>query len=190
MKKSFLLFCFIVLTINFSFAQEVKTAKPIPTNPIVQQNPNWGTDITVMPFLPIGQIAGAIDASGSIFIAVNDTLSTTNCGIIIFQSTNNGLNWSIFPSGITNRVKFDKLKMVHTGVDSCYLFFQYVNSVYIWNFKTGNLHVVVGPNHYRDFDVTASPNNNGVYILLDSLETTALYRYGSGEGYSTGGNRG
>jgi hypothetical protein len=190
MKRAFLLFCFIAIAINFSFAQEVRTAKPIPTNPIVQQNPNWGGDITIMPYLPIGQIAGTIDASGTIFIAVNDTLSTTNCGIVIFQSTNNGLNWSFFPSGVTNRVKFDKLKMVHTGADSCYLFFQYANSVYIWNFKSGNLHVVVGPNHYRDFDVAASQNNNGVYISLDSLETTGLYRYGSVDGFSTVASRG
>lgn len=190
MKKLILLFCFLVLAIDFSLAQEPRTANPIPSIPINPENPSWGNDIIVMPYRPIGPIAGTIDASGTLFIAVNDTLSTTNCGVVIFQSTNNGLNWSFFPSGITNRVKFDKLKMVHTGADSCYLFFQYANSVYIWNFKSGNLHVVVGPNHYRDFDVAASPNNNGVYILLDSLETTGLYRYGSVDGFSTIASRG
>ncbi len=190
MNKLVLFLCVLLLSGYLSYAQELKTGKPIPTIPVNTENPLWGSDITIMPYLPIGQLTGAVDNAGTIYVAVNDTLSTSNLGIVVFKSTNNGLNWSFHSNGIINRLKFDKLKMVHTGADSTYLFIQLSNTVYVWNIITNTLRTVVAAGHYRDYDVCASKNNNGMYILLDSLETTGLYRYGSIDAFATIGSRG
>ena len=182
-KIALLLFTFLLCTSVFS--QDIRVEKPILSGINTLQNPVWGTDVVISNFEPIGPISAIKSASGTIYVAINDTLATNNLGLIIMQSTNNGNTWTMFPVGVTARAKYDRLKLISAGgtADSIYLFGQLGGSVYSWNFRNGNiLNPAIG-NVLNTFDVVGA-TNGCLYYFMDTL-ATAVKRYSSLDGGAT-----
>ncbi|QQS35609.1 MAG: T9SS type A sorting domain-containing protein [Ignavibacteriales bacterium] len=180
------IFTFLFLSMSLLVtAQDVSVENPKFPQPSLS---DWAADNLVLDFEPVGQMYGVQKADGTIYLAVNDTLSTANLGLVILTSNNNGESWSMFPSGITYRGYYDKIKLLRSGLDSVYCFFQIGPSIYSWNFLSGNLNQFpfVG---YRSFDVVASSTGN-LYMFLDSLATNNILRYGSINGGANWGGRG
>ncbi|MBK7629159.1 MAG: hypothetical protein IPJ23_00120 [Ignavibacteriales bacterium] len=183
MKFLFTLFLFSFAALIYS--QDVRVEKPL-----YQKNDggDWGTDNLVLDFEPIGQLSGIQSSSGTIYVAVNDTLSTANLGLVILASTNNGDSWSQFGSGITYRGYYDYIKLVKSGLDSVYCFFQVGQEIYSWNFLSGNFNAFPFTG-YRSFDVVTSSTGN-LYMFLDSLANNSIVRYSSVDGGTNWGARG
>jgi hypothetical protein len=171
--------------ISVIYAQEVKIEKAIISNNYIG---DWGNDNTLLDNEPIGPVSGVQNNDGTIFVAVNDTLATTNLGLVIFTSTDGGQTWSLFPQGIGVRDHFEKIKMVKGLADSIYCFFQYGADIYSWNLLSANFNAFPYSN-YRTFDVVASSTGN-LYMFTDSLPSNNILRYGSVDGGSTWGGRG
>jgi hypothetical protein len=120
-------------------------------------------------------MSGIRAANGTMYLAINDTLATSNLGLIIYQSTNLGDSWSLFPTGLTARTNFPRVKMLSVG-DSVLCFFSVNGSIYRWNIRSG----VIAPftiNPGTDFDVVSS-SSNSLYIFYIT-PTNALHRWGS-----------
>lgn len=187
MKKLYFLF-FILLLISSLNAQEqsIQQARPTGINSV---SPVWGNDIVVSNFEPIGPISAITANNGTIYVAVNDTLSTSNLGMVIFQSTNNGNTWTLYNYGLSLRVKYNKIKLVKSGTnpDSIYAFVQYLGTIWTWNFRNLTLNSVLQGN-YKGFDAVGA-SSGALYIFLDTIPT-AIRRYGSIDGGFTWGNRG
>jgi hypothetical protein len=178
---------FTLLLLSFFsvlFAQDIKIEKAI-INTIPG---DWGIDNGLLTNEPIGSMAGVQNNNGTIYVAVNDTLSTANLGLVVFTSTDDGNTWSLHPQGVTLRDKFQKIKMIKSFADSIYCFFQYGSDVYSWNVVSGNFNAFPYSN-YRTFDVVASSTGN-LYMFLDSLPSNNVLRYSSINGGSTWGSRG
>lgn len=188
MKKSILLFIVLLFAASLN-AQEMRMEKPIPTGINTLQSPLWGNDVLISNFEPIGPITAIRAANGTIYVAMNDTLATSNLGLIIMQSTNNGSTWSLYSYGLTLRVKYEKLKLISAGgaADSIYLFSQLGGTVYCWNFRNLTLNSAVG-NVLSTFDVVGA-SNGALYYFCDTLPS-AVKRWSSLDGGATWINRG
>lgn len=167
------------------YAQEVRLEKAIPVDNNIG---DWGFDISILNNEPIGSMSGVQNNNGTLYVAVNDTLSTANLGLVIFTSTDGGETWALHPEGITMRDRFEKIKMIKSFSDSVYCFFQYGADVYSWNIISGNFNAFPYTN-YRTFDVVASSTGN-LYMFLDSLLSNSILRYGSINGGATWAGRG
>ena len=189
MRKVLLLVLFSFL-IASGYAQEVKIENAIPTGINTVQSPLWGNDVVISNFEPIGPITAIKAASGTIYVAINDTLSTANLGLIIMQSTNDGNTWSLYPQGINLRTQYTKLKLISAGgaADSIYLFMQIGSTVYSWNFRNQTLNTAAYGGVLSTFDVVGATNGS-LYYFFDSIPT-AVRRYGSINGGATWINRG
>jgi hypothetical protein len=151
------------------------------TDAIKSSNQNdWGIDNAIINNEPIGGFSGVQKSNGTLYVAVNDTLSTVNLGLVIFTSTDGGDTWSLFGQGINYRGHYPKIKMFRSGLDSIYCSFQIGSSVYTWNPLSGNFgQFFVG--NYRTYDMVASSTGN-LYIFADSLPNNSIVRYGSTTG--------
>lgn len=180
-----LIFTLLLLSFfSMIYAQEIKIEKAILSNDIN----DWGVDNSILNNEPIGNMSGVQNNNGTIYVAVNDTLSTVNLGLVIFSSTDDGNTWSLFPQGIALRDRFEKIKMVKSAGDSVYCFFQYETTIYSWNILSGNFNQFPYIN-YRTFDV-ASSSTGAIYIFVDSLANNSVLRYSTLNGGATWGTRG
>lgn len=176
---------FLLLSVfSILYAQEVKVEKAILSNDIN----DWGIDNAILNNEPIGNMSGVQNNNGTIYVAVNDTLSTVNLGIVIFTSTDDGNSWSLFPQGIALRDRFEKIKMIKSFGDSVYCFLQYGTTIYSWNILSGNFNQFPYTD-YRTFDV-ASSSTGAIYVFVDSLANSSVLRYSSLNGGVTWGTRG
>jgi len=181
MKKIFIILLLLV-SVNIAFSQDVRLENAIPTGNNQQTNPLWGNDVVVLAYEPIGpMVTGKL--GDTIFVAINDTLSTVNLGLIIKKSTNNGANWTLHGSGITYRNKIDRLVFTNAGLgpDSLYLFMLIENTIYRWNIPTGSFAQILTAGNYRTFDVTGS-STGALYLFGDVLTTNQIPRYASTDG--------
>ena len=178
--KGLILFFAIGILFTTAYAQNAKVEKAIPySNQLV--NPTYGADFLITANRPIGPVSGIQKQSdGKIYLAVNDTLTTSNLGLVLFQSTNYGMNWTLFGSGINLRIKYMNIKMVRTGLDSLYCFFQAGNNVYSWNFLTGNFKQFDSAN-VGYFDAVGS-STGSLYLIMNHVPLNQLRRYGSSNG--------
>lgn len=166
-------------------AQEVRVEKAeLKGNPPV----DWGIDNTLLANEPIGPMSGVQNNNGTIYVAVNDTLSTVNLGLVVYSSTDDGNTWSLLPQGINVRERYEKVKMIKSFADSVYCFFLQGTQVYAWNIISGNFNSLPGSN-YRTFDVVSS-STGALYAFLDSLPTNSIIRHGSINGGSSWSGRG
>jgi len=166
-------------------SQELLVQKPILTN---SNSNEWGTDNVILNNEPIGNMYGIQLSNGDIVLAVNDTLSTTNLGLVILKSTNTGLTWNAI-GGITYRGKYEDIKLIKSSLDSVYCFFRIGFNIYSWNINTPSINEFM-TGGYRTFDVDIS-STNSIYIVLDSLATNHILRYTSingGYNWSSRGN--
>jgi hypothetical protein len=170
-----------------AFSQQVFLEKAIQkTNN--NQTDNWGTDVVISAFEPIGQIETA-KLGNTIYVAVNDTLATSNLGIVIFKSSNNGANWTMNPTGFNIREKIDRMVFTTTGTgpDSLYLFIQRMNTIIRWNVVSGSSIQILTPNYFRTFDVVGS-STGALYLFGDVLTSNSIPRYTSLDGGWTWGS--
>lgn len=172
MKK--ILSVFVVLICFSTFAQNLEVVNAISSNSL--ESTKWGNDVTILNAEPIGNFSGVQGLNSKIYLAVNDTSATTNLGLVILSSTNDGENWSLYPSGIPYRGIFQKIKLVRSGLDSIYCFFQVENELYSWNIASSSLYFVLGS--VKSFDVTALSNGN-LHIMFDTLGKNTIYKWGS-----------
>lgn len=179
MKKIFIIFFLFIAGVSFS--QNIIN-KAIFSENSFKDNPIWGNDILVYNFEPIGPIENG-KLGNTLYIAINDTLATTNLGIILFKSTNNGNNWTLSTFGVTFRDKIDRMVFVNSGAgpDSLYLFFIYQNTIYRWNVVDNSGFQVLLTANYRTFDATGS-STGALYIFGDALSSNSIPRYASTDG--------
>lgn len=182
MKKLHFLLVSIVLMISTTgFSQTEEPEAPIPTGIQSVENPVFGGDNLVSNFRPIGPIAIIHKQNPStIFCAVNDTLATSNLGIVLYVSTNNGQNWGMYSSGIGLRQRFDRIRLVRSGLDSIYLVYVANNQVRIWNVYNTAIAAHTATN-VRTFDIVAS-STGALYLYNDELATNNIRRYGTIDG--------
>jgi len=176
MKKLLLLIISFSALIYSQGDLQIKVADAIKTS---NQN-DWGIDNAIINNEPIGGFSGVQKSDGTIYVAVNDTLSTSNLGLVIFFSTNGGDSWSLFGQGINYRGHYEKIKMLRSGLDSIYCSFQIGHGIYTWNPLSGNFAQFFVSN-YRTYDMVASSTGN-LYIFADSLPNNSIVRYGSATG--------
>lgn len=173
----------LLLASVISFAQTGSVQKAIPTG-LGSVSPTWGNEIQISSFRPIGPVAGVRAGNGTIYIAVNDTLATANLGMVIYKSTNNGVNWTMNAVGIAGRQQYGHIRMICTGAaqDSVYAMFQIGSVVYCWNIATLTSVQVNPATPYRLFDAVGSMTGNTIYIFLDYQATNQVYNFGSIDG--------
>jgi len=189
MKKA-LLTIVLIFFVASGYAQEMRMEKGILSGINSVRSPEFGSDILMSAFEPIGPISSIKAADGTIYVAINDTLSTSNLGLVILKSTNNGDTWSTYNFGLTARAKYEKVKMISSGAgpDSLYIFTQVGNTVYSWNFLNLTLNTVNPSTSYRTFDVVGA-STGALYIFVDMLDNTTIYRLPSVNGGFTWGTQ-
>ncbi len=187
MRLLFTIYLFLFSSVIYSqdVNQKAGVEKPIYNH---HQPVEWSSDNLLLNFEPIGPLYGIQQSTGTIFVVVNDTSLTANLGIIAFTSTDNGNSWTTYGQGINLRQKFENIKLVKSGLDSIYCFFQVGTEVYNWNILTNNVNVFPFAG-YRAFDAVAS-SSGALYLFLDSLANNSLLRYSSINGGANWGPRG
>ncbi len=180
--STFLLFCALSL---IGFSQNMKVEKPEYAS---GNQSEWGTDYVVLNYKPVGMMSGVQTSNGDIYIAINDTLSTLNLGLVVRKSTDGGVTWSTL-AGVSNRAHYEKIKLVKNSLDSVYCFFQVNYTVYCWNVNSSVINQIHATGGYRSFDAEIS-STNSMYVFLDSLATSNLVRYSSVDNGVNWGTRG
>lgn len=172
---SILLFGFLFSV--FPQSMRIESAIPNPVN-----ISDWANDVTVSNFHPLGKMSGVQKSDGTLFVVVNDTMATSNLGIIVYTSTNSGASWTLYPTGISYRDQLENLKMVKSPQDSIYVFFNNYSVITCWNVLTGSLNQFTNyPAGYRDFDVVCS-STGSLYLLVDLLANKDIRVFGSSDG--------
>jgi hypothetical protein len=174
MKKIYTALLVILFVPLFLYSQEVKVGTGLPPNPIV--NGDWGTNASILNFEPIGPMAGVTTPNGTIYVVINDTLSTTNAGLLIRKSTDLGVTWATHTNFIINRINFPRLEMLAMSNDSVLCWFTFGTQVYRWNIMTNAMKAFDSLN-VNDFDVVKS-STNSVYLWI-TTESGGLRRWGS-----------
>ena len=175
-----ILFVFSISVFLYSQSDlKVQVTEAIPSSNQI----DWGVDNAIIGNEPLGSFSGVQKSDGTIYVAVNDTISTVNLGLVIFQSTDDGTTWTLFPSGINYRGYYEKIKMLRSGLDSIYCSFQISNFILTWNILSGNFGQLYSGN-YRTYDIVASSTGN-LYAFVDSLTTNHIPRYASTNGGAT-----
>jgi len=181
MKKfSWLLILLCIFAVSGN-SQTLSVADGIPSGINIVANPTYGFDYLVNAFEPAGEMSGEQRPNGDWYLAVNDTSTTANLGIIVFRSTNYGYTWSLLSSGIQPKFIAPNMKMVNAGNDSLYLFFMYGSDAYRWNLVNNSFGKVTADSLIRSFDVVAS-STGALYFFYDRNYNTNIRRYGSIDG--------
>ena len=180
MKTIIFLATFLFLVTSASFSQTLTPEVAIPSGFNSVENPflPMGDNI-ISQHQPIGPIAIIEKLAPQVmFCAINDTLSTSNLGIVLYISTNNGQNWGLYTYGINLRQKFERFRLVRSGLDSVYLVFMNNSRVYIWNIYNTSSIASHDSTNIRAFDIVAS-STGALYLYTDHLGTNNIRRFGT-----------
>jgi len=175
MKKILVIFTFVLFSVSALKADSPRVENALPTGLLSVVSPDFAQDVLVANANPIGPMYGLRAPDGNIYACINDTLLTSNLGLIVMKSTNNGTNWTLFPQGINTRTKFDQVKLVKT-TDSLLCFFRIGGVITRWNPLSGILKSMDATDAV-DFDVAVSSDNN-VYVFYQTPINT-VRRFGS-----------
>jgi hypothetical protein len=181
MKKFILFMVFLTAVSMAGYSQTLSVAEGIPSGIHIVENPTYGFDYLVNAFEPAGEMTGAQRSNNDWYLAVNDTSTTTNLGIIVFRSSNFGFTWTRLTSGIQPKFIAPNMRMVSAGNDSLYLFFLFGTDAYRWNIVNNSLGRVTADSLIRSFDVVAS-STHSLYFYCDRNFNTNVRRYGSTDG--------
>jgi hypothetical protein len=181
MKKALLLFVMLMAVSLAGYSQTLSVAEGIPNGIHIVENPTYGFDYLVNAFEPSGEMAGAQRSNNNWYLAVNDTSTTANLGIIVFHSTNFGYTWTRLSGGIQPKIVAQNLRMVSAGNDSLYLFFLYNATAYRWNIVNNSFGAVTADSLIRSFDVVAS-STHALYFFYDRNYNANIRRYSSVDG--------
>lgn len=173
MRENILLIILVLFPAVYLLPNAVEVEEVKLSGLMTVMNPDWGANVLISNITPYGAIAGVKTSSGTIWLAVNDTSLTSNSGIILFKSTNNGLNWFLGSTGIGYRTWYKRIEMVKTPNDSVFCLFNFGSRVYFWNLNN-NIVKSIDTNIAWDFDVT-STSNNSIYVFT----VPALRHYGT-----------
>ena len=187
MKKLLLLVILFVPVLLFS--QNISVGDAVPVGFQTVQNPDWGMDALISANEPTGNMSGLVRQNGDYYLAVADTLSTANLGLVVFRSTNQGLSWNLLAGGIQPKNIYRGLKMVATGNDSLYVFFMYGTDIYRWNLINNSFGKFMADSLIRSFDVVSS-STGAMYVFYDRNYNANIRRYGTVDGGFTWGNAG
>ncbi|MCU0373319.1 MAG: T9SS type A sorting domain-containing protein [Ignavibacteria bacterium] len=179
MKRLLLLIMLLIPV--FSEAQDISVANAIPSGFQTVQNPDWGMDALISANEPTGNMSGLVRQNGDYYLAVADTLSTTNVGLVVFRSTNQGLSWNLLAGGVQPKAIFRNLKMVATGNDSLYVFFMYGTDIYRWNIINNSFGKFTADSLIRSYDVVTS-STGSIYVFYDRNYNANIRRIGSIDG--------
>ncbi len=165
MKKILLTLISVFFLTSFLNAQSLRVENAIPTGLGSVLSPDFAGDVLLANTNPIGPMSGVRAPNGTIYTAINDTLLTSNLGLILMQSTNNGSNWTLFASGISVRAKYGDVKLIKT-TDSIYCFFRVDGTIARWNPLTGTVTILaLAPS--KNFDVAVS-STNAMYVFYQT----------------------
>lgn len=185
--RNFLVTLFsLLLFTSFANAETPHVESAVPTGLGSVLSPNFGNDILVANANPVGPFSGILSPDGNIYVCINDTLLTSNLGLIAMKSTNGGNNWSILPSGINVRTKYGQVKMCKTA-DSAYCIFRVGGTIARWNPITGTI-VILNIAPSKDFDVAVS-STNAIFVNYQTNGDT-VRRVSSVDGGISWGNPG
>jgi len=180
MKTVTFLVTILFLFSSVSFSQTLTPEVAIPSGFNSVENPFIpGGDNIISQHQPLGPIAIIEKQSPkTMFCAINDTLSTSNLGIVLYMSTNDGQNWGLYTYGINLRQKFERFRLVRSGLDSVYLVFMNNSRVYIWNIYNTSGIASHDSTNIRAFDIVAS-STGALYLYTDHLGTNNIRRFGT-----------
>lgn len=120
-----------------------------------------------------------------LYASVPDTGTIPNTCLLILQSTNEGMSWSIVnsigPSAIVQKSKLTGRR----NSDSIYCLYQIGNVVHVLNIVSLNTGIFTNYN-VRDFDATLS-STNSLYLIVDVLGNNEVRIFGSVNGGQTWG---
>ncbi|MGA2668071.1 MAG: T9SS type A sorting domain-containing protein [Ignavibacteria bacterium] len=197
MKKTiFLLLLLTTATLTNYSQQPITAIVHDPPIPYIGNLNDWGTDLLVSNYEPLGRCSGLVRPTDTLYIAIPDSsLSPGTCGSIL-RSTNNGVNWSIVIT-VSPATVIAKTRMVRSGLDSIYCVAllgagPYEGQIFILKVNlpltSSSLRTFLNGG-YRDFDCWAS-STGGFYLFPDSLYSGSLPRYASSTGGVTWSQRG
>ncbi|MCE1163895.1 MAG: T9SS type A sorting domain-containing protein [Bacteroidetes bacterium] len=172
MKKLFTLLFLIAVTYVNLMSQPV-TSTGLPPNPTGAAT--WGTNVLLLNTEPIGPMHGIKASNGTIYVAINDTLSTTS-GLIIRKSTDNGATWTTHGNSLTNRINFPRIKLLEVQNDSVICWLMFGTQVYGWNINTNAIRAFDSTT-VNDFDIVKS-STNSIYLWI-TTNSGGLRRFAS-----------
>ncbi|REJ83047.1 MAG: T9SS C-terminal target domain-containing protein [Bacteroidetes bacterium] len=153
-------------------------------------NSNWTGDVLVTSQLPQGRISFASDLLGTVFYAsVPQTSLNPSYSLGIFESSNNGLSWTLrsLGGGMSGQV-VKKSKLLVTGTGTVVCVFLAGNNIFTLDVMSGT-QTAFTLLTADDFDAVASPNSNSIYLFVDEDGTNTIRRYSSGDaGITWGGS--
>lgn len=165
-----------ILVVNYSVLPQLAVATP-------ELKPEttfyFGKDIVLLGNEPIGVISGIQNSLGTIYVAINDTQSTYNLGLVIRKSTDRGKTW-ITENGINHRDIYGNIKLLRNSRDSIYCIFQIGSGIYSWKIDTEIIDTF-NTRGYRTFDAEIT-SSESIYLFLDSINTDHLFIYASTDG--------
>ncbi|MDP2302653.1 MAG: T9SS type A sorting domain-containing protein [Ignavibacteria bacterium] len=178
----------ILLILLFFICYENLFPQIFVNQPILktENTSNFGTDVILLNYEPVGVMHGIQNTAGEIFVAINDTHSTQNLGLVIRKSTDRGKTWST-QNGISYRDVYGNIKLLRNSEDSIYCIFQIGSGVYSWNIQTDIINTFRTHGYFTfDAEITSS---NTIYLFVDSLTTDHLMIYSSLDGGTNWGTR-
>jgi hypothetical protein len=197
MKKIiFFLFLLTTATLTNYSQQPITAIVHDPPIPYIGNLNDWGSDLLVSNYEPLGRCSGLVRPTDTLYIAIPDSsLSPGTCGSIL-RSTNNGVNWSIVIT-VSPATVIAKTRMVRSGLDSIYCVAllgagPYEGQIFILKVNLPLTSSSLRPflnGGYRDFDCWAS-STGGFYLFPDSLYSGSIPRYASSTGGVTWSQRG
>jgi len=174
----------IILTFLSMFFSLVAPAQEVIINTYDPPIP-YSNDITdnyvVLNSEPLGRSSCFFFFFYSVLYAsVPDTGTMPNTCLLILQSTNQGISWSIVnsigPTAIVSKSKFAGRR----NSDSIYCVYQIGNVIHVFNIVTQNTGIFTNYN-VRDFDATLS-STNSLYLIIDVLGNNEVRIFGSVNG--------
>jgi hypothetical protein len=175
MIKKILLILLLAFYANLS-SQQLRVAYPELKT---ESTSDFGKDVVVLNNEPIGVMHGLQDSKGTIFVAINDTQSTHNLGLIIRKSSDRGKTWTT-ENGINHRDVYGNIKLLRNTRDSIYCIFQIGSGIYSWKIDTETIDTF-NIQGYRTFDAEIT-SSESIYLFVDSINTDHLMVYGSTNG--------
>jgi hypothetical protein len=158
-----LLLCLFITIPGFSQknVSEIKLTVPDKiTYPLESDEING--DIVVSNYEPIGEITGIKANDGNLYVAINDTHTVAQHGLIIKKSTNNGLTWSSSILSLSPNVKFNEIKLLNVG-DSLLCMLRFNTT--LWFINVYNQSLYAYPDAVKSYDI-GSTTSNSLYLFV------------------------